>query len=1638
MRVLYKIHKYYTRFVRALLYFTISFFGIAITAFLLLQHPKVQNYVAQEIVQRISTKLDTKVSISHVDIGFFKISLKDFYLEDQQQDTLLFVNELKLNYDAFDLFSRDINLEYLELNNGVINLKRLHGQEDFNYAFIEEALKSDEESSSTSADWHLNLTETRFNNVQFNYLDEPKRQEIISNSGKLIIDFKETDINEKIININTIKADKTSFVFNILKRKHIKKGPSTAAISIESEEEISEPYFFNPNNWKVTVNSFDLQDGHFQHKNLVGNTTPGEFFNPNNIEFDRINLKMKNLSLEQDTILAKIEQLNTVEPKGFIVRNLAADVKVTPTDWSFSNLLAHTPNSVIKDYFAFSYSSFDDFYDFYEKMHMKANFDKSRISLQDLRFFAPGLPKQTEQLLFSGEIAGTIEDISGKDIIFKYGNQTEFLGKLSIFGLPNLNETFIDFTVQELVTNKYEFEELLPFIHLPPNTIKLGTVKFKGNFSGFLNDFVAYGDLSTQLGHIHSDINMKLNKNGVAAQYSGNLRADNFNLGVWMNEQESVGKVSFNVKVNGQGIEWKTMSAKMEGKIQQIDLLKYNYKNVAFNGELQRRFFSGKVDIVDPNLDMAFTGTVNFQEKIPVFKLVADIDQANLHALGFVKDVHQLKSDVLLDFKGSNINNIEGEALLTNTFVTTSTRKYSEDSIRLNSVYTDNGKLLTLNSGLADLKLEGRYNTTDMPAAFSDFMQHFYPSFPYKTSSSVTYQDFGFQLLIKQHNTLVELLLPGIKGVAGTYISGRFDNSSRSLLLDATIPQIEYENHKAENLNIQMYADGDTLLMVADVDKYILNNSFVLPHNTIKAKVFNDQVLLGIKASDDSLPNRFLANLLLRNNADTLILNILNSKMVIANQEWLISGDNELQFANNNIYADNLFLQSDKQKLLINSVDELGIHYLRLDLENVNLNDITNIVEYKTFDLGGNITGNLMINDLLNNNTRIKSDLVVTDFEFNGDNLGKLDLKGRFDPESNRLDINAVIDGKFNNLYITGNYIDNEKEQKVNFLVNVNKAPFNLLEPFIEGIASDLKGEASGKIKITGVPSDIDMAGEFTLNDASGTVNFLKTTYTFDPVKVSFNNNSIFINNSYAYDRNGNRAEIGGEISFTDFNNFRFDDVFIYTSDNFLFMDTKLEDNELFYGTAYGKGIVLINGPFTNINFYVNAKSDPNTRIFIPITYGNGVSQYDFIKFRQRQEDSVIVDNYKSNRYGYTVNMDLDVTTDAEVQLIFDMQTGDIIKGRGEGNLNINYQSYGDFTMYGNYQISEGEYLFTMQDVINKHFNIQNGGTITWTGDPYEARLNLDAIYKLRTSRLDLVSTDQSIPDDEKQQLKQPVPVEVHLHLAGVLSSPDIDFDIQLPFENSYRLDNAFSRRLIEIKSDERELNKQVFGLIVLNRFVPEQLGGRQDIYTTAGINTMTQFLSSQLSLYVTDWLSRYDVEVNLNYSTYSLDQQNVDLETRMLDLHALELEFKKKVGRFSFNIGGNFDFGNSRASEANPINKNVAGDFEVEYSLTPDGRVKVKAFSTSEIDIFEEGYRYKNGVGIFYKKEFDSFKDLFSNGNKKKEEPVKKEEPPTEPEIKDVKATDEKAASDLDDDPIKFRKKAPAPSPAPLPAPAP
>jgi TamB, inner membrane protein subunit of TAM complex len=495
--------------------------------------------------------------------------------------------------------------------------------------------------------------------------------------------------------------------------------------------------------------------------------------------------------------------------------------------------------------------------------------------------------------------------------------------------------------------------------------------------------------------------------------------------------------------------------------------------------------------------------------------------------------------------------------------------------------------------------------------------------------------------------------------------------------------------------------------------------------------------------------------------------------------------------------------------------------------------------------------------------------------------------------------------------------------------------------------------------------------------NASMKITYLQTIYKMND-SVRFDKNGFKFNSIRLTDKDGNIAILSGSVNHENFHDYFADLTININSNEFLVLNTKSKDNPLFYGTAYASGVAKIKSEPNSLSFDVSAKTGKNTRFFIPLNKGLSVSEYSFISFIDSTtaiENDSVVNGIRPVRAlvkqtGMDLNINLEVTPDAEVQIIFDSKVGDVMKGHGSGNLNITLNRNGDFKMAGDYIIEEGDYLFTLGNILNKSFTVENGGKIMFNGAMENTEIDIKAIYKLKASLSDILHDDR---------FKERIPVECQLLLTGRLFNPVVVFNIYLPLA-----DEATRTYLRNVISTDEEVSRQFAYLLVMNSFYADPTLGSSSGSAT-GTSAMAVTTTEMLFNQVSNWLSQISNNFDIGF-VYRPGSGNKDINPQEVQVALSTQLLNNKVV-----INGNFDYRGTGSASGNT--NQITGDFDAEYKITEKIRFKVFNRSNNPATGMSIGVPYTQGVGIVFKRDFDRFHDLFG---KKAKSDMKKEEKTT------------------------------------------
>ena len=721
------------------------------------------------------------------------------------------------------------------------------------------------------------------------------------------------------------------------------------------------------------------------------------------------------------------------------------------------------------------------------------------------------------------------------------------------------------------------------------------------------------------------------------------------------------------------------------------------------------------------------------------------------------------------------------------------------------------------------------------------------------------------------------------------------------------------------------------------------------------------------------------------------------SDLAIMNQLWNIDTTNYIRIGDGRVETKNFRLFTGDQSIVLKSFQREG---LELQLRNVPLQSIDIIRSFEKHKLEGVANLDIQAKNVFKQEG-LSTFLQINDLTFNGDNYGLFQLSGKAQSVKERVNVGVSLVGDTTSLNVKGfvhlpTYEAKKKAPDIgkNYFdarVDLEKIPVSIISYFVPEVLNPGGSLSAKGIHLYGPFDRPEMDGSATANNVTFKVKPIQTTYRVPKGEVFLTSNAIDATGSYVLDRFGNKAFLNGGLVHNHFKDFGVD-LTITTEFNkpFLGLETTDEDNSVFYGTALGTGWARFTGSFKQTNLEVKGRSMRGTHIYLPLT-GSTVSQDNrFIRFTEderKKEGGLGEDPQTIEPRGLNMEYDLEITPDAIMEVIFDRAWGDVLSGTGRGKVQVFLDRGGRFEMFGDITVVSGDYLFTLMNVgLNKAFTVAPGGTVSWSGDPYNADIDIDALYSgVSASVYSLIQEYINVASSETQDLaRNPTPVLLSMNLSGKLLTPDIKFDISL-LDLDSELRSFAENKLRAMQQDENELNRQVFGLLVLGQFLPSGSSIQaQDI----GLNTLSEMLSNQFSILVTelvsnllagtDFIKGIDVDFSINrFTTENLN--TADLST------SSEVGGKVKVifsDRVAINLGTEYGTGNNNLSSINA--GQWAGEFEVEWALTKDRRLTFKGYHTRDPDI-TGGRRNKYGGRLIFRKEFDSIKELFEWGDRKK-----------------------------------------------------
>lgn len=1376
------------------------------------------------------------------------------------------------------------------------------------------------------------------------------QKDTLLSTPQFMVDINQLSIDKKIININTVQINNGQFFLKDFKDK------SSNLDFIINYFDSGKPTVKKPDSkpFDVTIGRVILNKFAFRYKNYAAkDTVQGKNVNFDNVDVKELSGIFDGLDTKNHLVKTNIKNLTLREKSGFYLKNLTAETTIDSNAIELKKLLLVTDHSRLTDYYQMKFKTYRDFNHYVDSVRMKAIFKESHLSSKDVAFFAPELNSMKIELDVDGQITGLVNNLRAKKLSIRSGKATHIKGDFIIKGLPKWKETFMDLKIEMAGTNKKDLDEVLAGFTgskkaiIPSIVNKFGNINFNGNFTGFQNDFIAYGEFKTKLGRIVSDVNMKIDKNDVPS-YTGNVKTFDFNIGNLLDEK-SLGRISSSLYVKGRGTELKDLTEKLNGDVAYIDFNGYRYRNVKIDGTFEKKNFDGKLSINDKNVKLIFDGGVNLNPKLPVFNFNATITKARLKALKLLNDSLLVDAKFSTNFSGTNLNNIEGQLLIQEIRLQNPKGIYNVDSVQLMAQGTGVDRVLDIKSDILDASIRGEYDLNSIVSYYKAIAKTYVPSL---RANIIKYKNqiFKFNLRVKKFEPLAQFISPGLEMAEGATLIGDFDSRNNTATLNGYVKTLKYNGVVINNIILDENTTKEQLQLIVTSDRVQLNDSLFIKDVNISNILRNDSLAFNVKMSNSDEANQLDLNGLVEftKNEDTIArLSVLPSILKINSEEWRIQEKVRIAINNGKTLISNFDLTNGEQQMTIDGlISEDQKDLLVVGFKDFNLKTLNPFTKGFGMKLSGNVNGMTNLYGILKA-PKVNDDLKIDSLTFNDIYIGTLTDTSSFNNESSKINVfTRITTENAETFKLTGNL--DLKEKLIDLNVKMKDSKLTILEPFVKQLVSNLKGDISADLTVKGKLDKPQIDGNISFNKGELMVNYLKTTYVItDEVKVA--NSVIDLDDLELNDLEGHQAVAVGSVDLNNLDDPTLDVT--VTANSFMALNTTSKDNSVYFGKAYGTGVFKFSGPTSKMKIDIKAKTEKGTVFNLPLNSSETVSDKDFINFISRDSSKVVKKTTNFDGLTLTFKLTIDPNTTANIYT-----TLGNLSGKGNAELNLNINSLGDFEMSGDYIIETGSFDFTAQEVINKKFEIRQGGTIRWTGNPTAAQINLKAVYALRANLNELFKAANR---DASSNANQRVNTEVEMGLTGLLLQPDIKLDIFFPAQP------AIKEELQTYLSDQNNLNLQAFSLIIRRSFAPgnggESIGNQ---LSSTATSTATELVFNQFN----NVLSSLNLNfVDLNVRSLSEASASVKLFNDRLIINA------GIVDRNSLNDFTIIDFNRS----------NVGGEVEGLFLIKKDGSLlgKVANKPPTIQSIFAnpgiDQNRNVTSFGMVYTQQFDTFKEF-------------------------------------------------------------
>lgn len=1509
-----------------------------------------------------------KISVVKVNLDQVKFNFKDDF---SKNDIAVNLTHFDTKFNKFDLDKMDFDIPTINLN----GLKLVLDQ-DVVEKIAEVSIKT-VDTISKRPDFKIKLNKIALSKIDIAYDNKDSRLDSGIRLGTLNLNVNEVNLTKQLLDFNTFEVKNLEGNLRLGAKDKQIQAPDLDTTAIKQA------------GWKVKLNEVDLENIAFKFDDMQSKPVL-KGIDYAHMDLNKFNFKAEKLYYSNDTISGNIKTLTVNEKSGLQIQSLKTDFFYGPKNAYLNNLYLKTPQTLLQDKVNVKYASLEALKKDLGNLTLEANLEQSKIGFKDILLFVPDLQKQNPfksnpnaVLSVNAKVNGKVKDLNIPLFEMSGIGTTKVALSGKIKGLPDAQKSYFDLDIKKLSSTAKDINSFVPAGTIPKNIQIPSQISLTGKFKGSVQNFNTNLALKSSFGNakVNALFDQRIKKR---EKYDATVYLLDFDLGRLI-KNDSIGKITLKAKVKGTGLDPKTANAAIDGLVQKAVFNRYAYKDLALKGNIENGSFAVKSGMKDPNLNFDLTASGDTKEKYPSIKLKLNLDIADLEKLNLHAGPMKLRGNIDADVANSNPDFLNGKVFLSNIQILKDAEPIVLDSIRVIAFADKDSNSIKISSQFLKAEVVGKYKLTTLGNAIQNSLSKYIDLQNPKVNAESDEQRLAFTLKVDNDPILFKLL-PKLTGLEPFTINGKYDNKTDSLEVKGTIPRIVYAENTISDAKINIEAKENTLeylVSVAGID----SGSLKIPFTSLSGNVADNKLIYALEVKDVKEKQQYyIAGNLSHENAKNSF-KIDAESFVLNYEKWSIDPENAIEFGDKRLYINKFYLDNAGNQLKVQSEGTANNAPLKVEFVNFNIETIMNIVKKDEKLMQGLINGSAVVENVMTNPT-FTSDLKIDDFAFKGEKVGDLEVKVD-NKTANTLAANVVLSDEGNDLKLTGDYKLDAGTFDLN--LDINKLNIKSIQGFSMDNIKEGSGYLSGNFKVTGSTAAPNVNGELNFNDAAFRVMQLNSFFKVKQEKITINNGTISFDKFSLLDENDNELFVDGDIKTPDFKAYNFN--LLVEANDFRAINSKAADNDLFYGDLFLDTKLNIKGNLDApvIDGTVKINKETKFSVVLPQSDPSIADREGIVEFVDEDnmylKQTVEMQNQlnQSELKGMNVNVAITIDKDAELNLIIDKGNGDYLKLKGEAELVGGIDQSGKTTLTGKYEFNEGTYEMNFNGLRRK-FDLQKGSYITWNGEPTMANVNITAIYKTNTAPIDLLGNQLAGMEPAiRNTYKQKLPFNTLLKMNGELMKPEISFGIELPdgnYDVSSDVVSATQTKLKQLEQDPAELNKQVFALLLLNRFVGENPFASESGGTSAETlarQSVSKILSQQLnnlaSELITGFEVNFDLESTEDYTTGTMENRtdlNVAVSKRLLD------------DRLKVTVGSSF--GVEGQERANEESTNIAGDVALDYQLTKDGRYIVRAYRKNQYQVAVEGQVVETGVAFIITMSYNKFRELFHRTEKEKE----------------------------------------------------